>query len=127
MFTRWKISTKILFGYVMALIFLLIVGIISLVQLNQINQIVKELTTKTAEDYQTANDIVSGIYAARLYVNRFMRTASEQDYNEYQTRIEKLDKAIATAEKSFNQTEQAKRVTELKQDFLTYKTVLKKW
>jgi len=122
MFTHWKISTKILFGYVMALIFLLIVGIISLVQLNQINLIITELTTKTAKEYQTANELISGIYSVRLYANRYIRTASEQDYNEYQTRLNKLENTIAKAEKSFIQKEQAKRVADIKQDFLMYKT-----
>lgn len=82
-FRNWKVGTKILTGYVIALVLTAIVGGVALFGLNRINTTVSTLTEDLAPDLHLADTIVAQIWTNRLFALRYIDQENPEDLNRF--------------------------------------------
>lgn len=110
---RFKVRTKILAGYAVALLLMLVVGMIAIVRLNQINTTLGHLTDELATDQVLAEQVVTQIYQMRLSANKFIADEISSDLDRYNQEQAVMDELVTTAKREITQSERAKSVTEI--------------
>ncbi|AUI68016.1 methyl-accepting chemotaxis protein [Beggiatoa leptomitoformis] len=96
-FNRLKVGTKILVGYFVALVLMLMIGSITLVQLNKVNGTVVTLTDNLAQELHFTNELMNQILVVRLYTSRYVNSKNDADLKLYTAEIEKFYQLIKTA------------------------------
>ncbi|EIJ44311.1 methyl-accepting chemotaxis protein [Beggiatoa alba B18LD] len=81
--SQLKVGTKILAGYVIALVLMLTIGFIAFVQLSQIKGTVITLTDSLAQELHAANALMNRILVVRLYTSRYVSTKKQSDLESY--------------------------------------------
>lgn len=121
-FRNLKISVKINFGYLIALILMVFVGGVALVRLQQVDGTMAYITNDMIKDETLVQEIETQILEARLQVNRYIRTQNPDDLTSYQQHWGTLEKLLANADESITKTEQVELLKQVKTDAVTYGT-----
>ena len=80
-FRNLKIGTKILIGYALVLLLLVVVGGLSLTRLNEIDAKFVNITDNLSVDENLAHQIVEQVYRIRLFANRYIAIATRPTTN----------------------------------------------
>ncbi|MBI1293406.1 HAMP domain-containing protein, partial [bacterium] len=104
-FGNLRVGTKIITGYVVALLLMAIVGGVALVRLNQINSTVTDLATNLAEDQRISESMVEQILLARFYANRYIRDPQDEYLARYNEEIERFKVDLAAADAAITKEE----------------------
>ncbi|HMR63391.1 MAG TPA: hypothetical protein PKE64_05195, partial [Anaerolineae bacterium] len=78
-FKDLRIGTKIMSGYIVALILMVGVSGLATVRLSQLSASISNLADNLAEEQHLADQIATAVVSARLYVNRYMRDPNATD------------------------------------------------
>jgi len=73
------VGIKIIGGFIVALVMMLLVGVVSITRLNNINQSFANLSGNLLEDSQLANEMLRQIYRTRLFANRYALSGDGAD------------------------------------------------
>ncbi len=119
-FYNFKVRTKIITGYVIALSLIAFVGAVAIVQLNDINQTVDDLANNLAYDLRLADQVVEHVLLVRFFANRYIRNQTEDELLEYQRELVDFQELINLSEQEITDPERAVIVTEIIQDAETY-------
>jgi methyl-accepting chemotaxis protein/carbonic anhydrase/acetyltransferase-like protein (isoleucine patch superfamily) len=117
-----KVGTKIMAGYIIALVLMLVVGGLAILRLGQLNTTVANLTTNLAADRQLANSMVEEILLARFYGNKFINSHDPQSLNSYNQEAGKLNELITQANTDFTEPERVALLKIIESGWATYKT-----
>jgi methyl-accepting chemotaxis protein len=101
LFKNLKVGTKIIAGYLIALVLMLIVGGLAIIRLDQLNTTVQDLTVNLSNQRQLANDIVEEIELTRFYSEKFINSHDPQHIDLYNQETAKLDRSITKAGRIF--------------------------
>lgn len=121
-FRNLKVGTKIVSGYLIALVLMAVVGGVALVSLGQINNKMGNITNNLIDDEALAREIVAQILSARLYANRYIRSQNQDDLITYSEQWEKLEKLLARADIAITQAERVKLLRQIKAETDAYQT-----
>ncbi len=119
-----KVGVKIISGFAIALLLMVIIGVISLTRLNEINQSFTDLTQNLYQDSKLANDMVQQIYRARLFANRYFLGGSTADLETAQADLEKLQTLLDTADQQITNTDRVALLSDIKEKYQLYTTGL---
>ncbi|HMQ53673.1 MAG TPA: hypothetical protein PKD98_16440, partial [Anaerolineae bacterium] len=106
-FKDLRIGTKIMSGYIVALILMVGVSGLATVRLSQLSASISNLADNLAEDQHLADQIATAVVSARLYVNRYMRDPNATDLNRFNEEFSQLETLLATAETQITKAERA--------------------
>ncbi|MBU0680648.1 MAG: hypothetical protein KKD73_04415 [Proteobacteria bacterium] len=104
---RLNLKQKILGGYVVISLFIIIVGGISILQFTSLGKIVNYLTDVVAGEVRNVNDIRSEILSMRTSVEKFIYKNKDKDKVEAESHIDKVN-ALLTAAKLENSDDESK-------------------
>ncbi len=90
-------GTKILSGFAIALLLMVLVGGLSIIRLNNINQSFINLSGNLMQDSDLANRMVSQIYRTRLFANRFALQGHADDLEAARQDLDHLKDLLDTA------------------------------
>jgi methyl-accepting chemotaxis protein len=105
LFKNLKVGTKIITGYLIALVLMLIVGGLAVIRLNQLNTTVQDLTVNLSNQRQLANDIVEEIELTRYYSEKYINSHDPQHVDLYNQETAKLNQSITKAGRIFTTSE----------------------
>jgi methyl-accepting chemotaxis protein len=118
----FNIRTKIIMGYVIALLLLLIISAVAIFQLTQINTRFTHVAVDVNKDQNLAVSIRKGNYDMRLAVNRYLRTENQAELDNYNTSVNSIKNILAQADLQINDTDRKAILAKIKTDFGTYTT-----
>lgn len=113
-FRNLNVGTKILSGFIIALVLTALVGIIALLRTNQINRSVDDLVNNLAKDQLVANDINDRILRIRFRANKYITSSSESELTKYQEHIAALDNILLVADAEIQKPERVEMLTSIK-------------
>jgi methyl-accepting chemotaxis protein len=108
-----KIGTKIISGYVIALVLMGIVAWIALNRLAVINVTVDGLVNNLATEMTLSEDIITSILLTRLHVNKYISSHDEDDYKNYSETMAELKKLLTTATTEIHHPQRQLQVKEI--------------
>ena len=118
---RFKVGTKIIAGYVIALLLMVGVGSLAVVRLAQLDATVTNLTTNLAVDRQTANDLVEEILLARFYGAKYINSHDSQYLDRYGQESVILDGLIKKGDAGISETDQVALLRTIESGWTNYK------
>ncbi|MBI1299255.1 HAMP domain-containing protein, partial [bacterium] len=121
-FAKLGVGTKIIAGYVIALLLMVIVGGVALVQLGQINGKVTDLATNLAEDQRISESIVSEILLARFHANQYMRDPQQAALTRFEDEMKLLNDTLDEADIAITNPERVQMLQQIHTDVDTYHT-----
>ena len=119
-FRNLNVGTKILSGFIIALVLTALVGVIALLRTNQINRSVDDLVNNLAKDQIVANDINDRILRIRFRANKYITSSSESELTKYQEHIAALDNILLVADAEIQKPERVEMLTSIKTDVAEY-------
>jgi methyl-accepting chemotaxis protein len=119
-FNNFKIGTKIISGYLIALFFLLIVSGVAAYQLVQINNSLGKVNSQVTKDENVAISIRSNVYTMRIYVNRYLRSQDTKDLDSYNAAVTEAKNVIETGDTQITSQDRKILITKIKADFDQY-------
>ena len=122
MFRNLKVGVKIIGGYVVALLLMVIVGGLAILRLGELNTSIKEITNDLSSQREISNNITSEILLSRLYAVKYMNTVDPIYLEKFQTEAGKIDDLIQQAEASITQADRVQLTQDIKTGFAAYKT-----
>jgi signal transduction histidine kinase/DNA-binding response OmpR family regulator/HAMP domain-containing protein/CHASE3 domain sensor protein len=97
-FLRRSVGAKIISGYLIALILMIVIGAFTLLRFNRINATVAELTDTLAVERSLAQDMVSQTLLARFYANKYVRTQAQADLDSFNAAYQQLNTLLLQAD-----------------------------
>jgi methyl-accepting chemotaxis protein len=104
-FKEFNVNTKIISGYVVALVLMVIIGVLAIFSLGQINNTVQNLADNLAEDQHLADRIVADIWNTRFYSVRYINQQNAQDLTAYNEVLEGFQQLLDDADKRITDPE----------------------
>jgi len=105
-FADMKVGTRIITGYIIALVLMAIVGGVSIWRISDIGNTMDTLVNEVAMDRQYANQISERILEVRLRVNQYLReptaervAAVDEVWTRYETLLAEADAAVVNPER----------------------------
>lgn len=120
MWKNMKISWKILSGYAVSFLLMLLVGGIAIWRLNEINTTVTDLSENLVIDERLAHDITAQITASRLFANRYIFSPNQADLDKYNNELALLNQSLAQADKEITKGDRVKLLEAMHTDVDTY-------
>lgn len=119
-FHRMTVGTKIISGYVIALVLMIFVGAVALTQLNSINRTVNHLSNELATEQHLADVLVSRILELRFNAVQFIFRQDSKHLTKYQEELALLKADLSTAENLIVDTKRYELIMKIKSLFAEY-------
>jgi methyl-accepting chemotaxis protein len=120
-FKNLKVGIKIMLGFVLVGLLMVIIAGLSITQLGQMNKTITNLTENLATDRQLANDIISQILSSRLYGRKYITGQKQADLDQFNQAIAQLDKSLTTANQEITDPAQVIILNQIEADVIDYK------
>ncbi len=117
-----KVGTKILTGYILALVLLVIVGVVAIIRVNAIDSTVTYLADNAAKQQHLADQFVSQIWAIRLYAVKYINRPNPEDAKQFNQEIEGFKTILAEAETIMTTESRATKLASVKTGVDEYAT-----
>ncbi|MBP7692444.1 MAG: bacteriohemerythrin [Anaerolineales bacterium] len=121
---RFKIGTKILFGYGVILALLLAMGEVALIRMDEIDRQSIYLAEDLARDQVLVETISYRLLAVQLYATRYLRTHDRADLERMGAEMAVLDEALAVAPTHLAEAEFTEPLQQVVQGELRYDAAL---
>ncbi len=119
---KFSVGTKIILGYAVALILMLVVGGLAILRLGELNATVSDLTVELAADRQIANGLVEEILLSRFYVNKYTSSHKTEYLDRAKEEWKKLDALLKQAAANIDNPERVALLEEIEIDWAQYQT-----
>ncbi len=119
-FNNLKVNVKILGGYLVVLVLLILVSGLAIFRFNQVNALVNDLATNLLADQYLADQIDTQIWEARFHANRYIRTLNENDLSNYQQEYGEFDSLLAQAEQEITASKRVEILRRIKTQVSDY-------
>ncbi len=121
-FKNLNVATKIMSGFIIALLLNVLVGTIAIVRTSQINRSVDDLVNNLAKDQLVANDINDRILRIRFRANKYISNGAESELNKYQEHLTALENILTTADTEIQKAERVALLNKIETDFNLYRS-----
>jgi len=121
-FRNRKVGTKIMAGYLVALVLTAVVGGVALVRLADIGDTVNNLAGNLAKDQHLADQVVEQIWTSRFFALRYIHQQNPADLERYQQEMTKFDTLLAEADVEITHPERVAMLAEIHADVDEYRT-----
>ncbi|HMQ54279.1 MAG TPA: MCP four helix bundle domain-containing protein, partial [Anaerolineae bacterium] len=121
-FNNLRISSKIMTGYIVALILMVGVSGLAVVRLNQLSASISNLTDNLAEEQHLADQIATAISTARLYTVRYIRDPKPADLDHFNQTFDRLETLLATAERDITEPDRVEMRQSIARQVTAYHT-----
>ena len=119
-FNNYKVGTKILTGYVIALALMAAVIIVAIVRIRQINETVINLAEGLAAEQHLADQVVANVWATHFYALQYMDQQNPADLGRYRAEYAKFDQLLSVADQRISKEERLAHLATIKSDIQTY-------
>ena len=119
---NFKVGTKIIAGYVIALALMLVVGGLAIIRLGELNTTVVDLTDNLAVDRQIGNDMVEEILLTRFYGAKYITSHDSQYLDRYKQENTLLDGLLSQANTDITKADRVALLKTIESDWAKYKT-----
>lgn len=100
------VRKSIIFGYIIALCLMIVIGSIAIFQLQQIKSTVTHLADNLAQDQHIADTIIAQVLSVRFFANKYISNQQtkelvnyEQAFNSFNALLEQADEKVTQAER----------------------------
>ncbi|MFN8458013.1 MAG: methyl-accepting chemotaxis protein [Anaerolineae bacterium] len=121
-FNNLKVNTKIMTGYVIALVLMAVVGGVALFRLNQIGVTVADLADNLAADQHLADEMGTHIGLVRFYANKYIRDQDPAELTNFNQEFAQLEELLTQADQAITKPERVELVKQIKAGSTEYKT-----
>lgn len=123
-FRNLKIGVKIILGYLIALILMMVVGGVAIVRLDQVDNAMGNIIKNSAKEEVPAKNIVVQILLARFYANKYINSQNPADLTRHNEEWSKLKELLTNAETSVTKAERVELLKQIKSDFAAYEVAV---
>ncbi len=117
-----KVFTKILSGYVIALIMMVAIGSIGLYQLHKIDQVVTDLADGLAKEQHLADIMTANIMSVRFYANEYIRNQHDDDLKSLNQALASFEALLTQAKKQIIHPNRTRLLTNIQTGIQSYKS-----
>lgn len=121
-FNNFKVNTKIMIGYAIALTLMAVVGGVALFRLNQINATVIDLADNLAADQHLADAMGIHVGLVRFYANKYVRDQDPTDLTHFNEEFANLEDFLAQADQAITKPERVELLKQIKASSTEYNT-----
>lgn len=118
-FTNLKVITKILSGYIIALLLMAAVGGLALVRLDQTHESVV-ITQNLSQSQQMADRVISGVLLTRIYTIKYIDSKEKADLDRVNEQLTNLSELLNTGTEMMTSPDRVELSQQLKTDFEVY-------
>ncbi len=115
-----KVGTKIITGYVAALILITIVGILAVSRINQIGSTVETLADSLAQEQYLVDELALTFQAVRFQANKYIRDQQQADLDQFEDEYQNLQSLLAVTEAQVADPERKAVLAGVKSDVEAY-------
>ena len=119
-FNNYKVGTKILIGYVIALALMAAVIVIAMLRIYQINDTVANLAEGLAAEQHLADQVVTNVWATHFYALQYMDQQNPADLGRYRAEYAKFDQLLAMADQRVSKQARLAYLDDIKSGIQTY-------
>ncbi|MCB0209890.1 MAG: response regulator [Anaerolineae bacterium] len=119
-FNSYKVGTKILIGYIIALALMAAVIVIAILRIYQINDTVTSLAKGLAAEQHLADQVVSNVWATHFYALQYMDQQNPVDLGLYRAEYAKFDELLTMADQKGAKQERLGYLDTIKSGIQTY-------
>ncbi|HRV93235.1 MAG TPA: ATP-binding protein [Anaerolineae bacterium] len=119
-FNNYKVGTKILIGYVIALALMAAVIVIAILRIYQINDTVANLAEGLAAEQHLADQVVTNVWATHFYALQYMDQQNPADLGRYRAEYAKFDQLLAMADQRVSKQARLAYLDDIKSGIQTY-------
>ena len=117
-----KVFTKILSGYVIALILMVTIGSIGLYQLHKINQVVTNLADNLAKEQHLVDTMTANIMAVRFYANEYIRNQHDDDLDSLHQALDSFETLLIDTKEHVIYPERVELLNNIQTGIQSYKS-----
>lgn len=121
MFKGNKVGYRIVGGYCVVLVFMLLIGVFSILAMDRVAGTLEDLTEKLGVQRKLAHDIEKEILIARYRGHEYIRNQKQKDMDAFFDAIEMVDGLITKAEKTIKDRLRRMMLMEIKHAIGNYK------
>lgn len=119
-FYNFRVGTKILIGYVIALALMALVIVVAILRINQINETVVELAENLAAEQHLADQVVTSVWATHFYALQYMDQQNPEDLERYRTEYANFDQLLNSSELIILNEDRGQFIDEIESGIQTY-------
>ena len=119
-FNNYKVSTKLLIGYVIALTLMATVIIVAILGIHQINDTVTTLAEGLATEQHLAGQVVANLWATHFYALQYMDQQNPVDLGRYRAEYANFDQLLTVADQRISKRERLAHLDNVRDDIQTY-------
>jgi methyl-accepting chemotaxis protein len=115
-----SVGLKIALAFVIALIFMGILGVTALIRLDEINRTVTELSGNLAVEERLAHEISAQILLAQYYATRYINGTNPDDVQRYSLVIKRLHQLLSEADLNITEQSRVEMLGEIQADLAEF-------
>jgi signal transduction histidine kinase len=119
-FKNFKVGTRILIGYVIALLLMAVVIIIAIVRIQEINDTVTTLAEGLATEQHLADRVVENVWATHFYALQYMDQQNSIDLERYQAEYDNFTSLLQIADQRITTQERLTHLENIRSGIQTY-------
>ncbi len=121
-FSNLRVGTRILAGYVLALMLTMVVGGVALLRISQIDSTVKNLANNLAQDEKITQSIVNHIGTLRFFANKYIQNPQATYLTQFNTEWADLEVLLQRAEQEITQADRVAMFKSIQTNSQAYQT-----
>ncbi len=119
-FSNFRVGTKILIGYVIALLLMGAVILMVLLRIQAINRTVTDLAENLAAEQHLADQVVADVWATHYYALQYMDQQNPDDLERYRAEYNSFSQLLELADQNIRKAERVEHLETIKSGIQTY-------
>lgn len=123
-FDNFRVGTRIITGYLIALALTVMVGGLAIFRINQINQTVTNLASTLAVEQHLSDQLTGQIMELRLYAVKYINKSNATDLQTFEAKYSTFQQLVSQAE-NYMKGDRSRTLGQIKTDVQTYQNSFK--
>ncbi len=119
-FSNFRVGTKLLIGYVTALLLMGAVILMALLRIQTINNTVMDLAENLAAEQHLADQVVADVWATHYYALQYMDQQNPHDLERYRAEYNSFNQLLELADQNISKEERVGHLETIKSGIQTY-------
>jgi len=111
---NWKVSTKVVIGFILLALVIMVVGGTGILRINQISTTVKSLAEQTAVEQHLSDQLAAEIISIQLRALEYIQTGQESSYQEFLDTYNQFETLLAESESIIQDTQRQDYLQDIK-------------
>ncbi|MCG3210021.1 MAG: hypothetical protein FOGNACKC_03650 [Anaerolineae bacterium] len=119
-FNNLKVGARIMTGYAIALILLVVVGTVAVIGIHQVGNVVTNLATHLAADQQMSDSVISKSWSIQYFSQKYISNQQKEDLDRYRVAFADLRDLLQVADQQISSPDRVQLLAGIETDVEQY-------